>query len=60
MKYISASKGKEIGLNRFPKCHISCSIRSLRRDKWGESALIVKSGNYYYNVSSEPEIIKNV
>lgn len=56
VKYIKVSRGEEIGLNRFPKCHIAYSVREMRKTKWGKDALIVRSGNYYYNVSSEPKI----
>lgn len=52
VKYIKVERGKEIGLCRFPRKHIAYSIREIRRKEWGESALIVKSGN----VSNEPKI----
>lgn len=59
VKYIKTQRAKEIDLSNYPSCHITASIKGMRDKYWGKDALIVKSGNYYYNVSSSPEIYHN-
>ena len=59
VKYIKTQRAKEIGLRNFPNCHITASIKGMRDKYWGKDALIIKSGSYYYNVSSSPDIYHN-
>lgn len=52
--------GKEQGeicnISRFPNFHKSGSIRGMKRLYYGKNALLVKCGDYIYNVSTEPQI----
>lgn len=43
-------------MNRFPNFHRSGSISGMKRDFYGKDALLVRCGNYIYDVSSEPSI----
>lgn len=47
-------------LSRFPNFHKSGSIRGMRKLYYGNDALLVKMGNYIYNVSSEPSIYNDI
>jgi hypothetical protein len=40
----------------FPNFHKSGSIRGMKKLYYGKGALLVKCGNYIYNVSSDPQI----
>jgi hypothetical protein len=56
VKYISV---KDIDLSGFPNFHRSGSIAGMKKNVYGKNALLVRSGNYIYNVSSEPDIYNN-
>lgn len=45
---------KELG--KFPNFDKSGSVRGMKKLYYGKDALLVKCGNYIYNVSSEPSI----
>lgn len=47
-------------LSNFPNFHKSGSIMGMRKLYYGNNALLVKSGNYIYNVSSEPSIYDDI
>ena len=46
-------------LSDFPNFHITGSITGMKRMYYGKNALLVKHGNYIYNVSSSPDIYYN-
>lgn len=54
-KTLPASKSSLVA-GRFPNFHRSGSIIGMRRMFYGRAALLVRCGQYIYNVSSAPEI----
>ena len=48
--------GKRCNISRFPNFHRTGSIKGMKRMYYGRQALLVKCGEYIYNVSSEPNI----
>jgi len=55
-KHIPVGKGIEYNISRFPNFHQTGSIKGMKAKYYGKNALLVKCGNYIYNVSSEPLI----
>lgn len=47
-------------LSKFPNFSKTGSVRGMRKLYYGNDALLVKMGNYIYNVSSEPSIYNNI
>lgn len=43
-------------LDRFPNFHKSGSMRGMKKLYYGKNALLVRQGDYIYNVSAEPHI----
>lgn len=56
VKKVSIAEGEKIGLDGFPNFHKSGSISGMKKQYYGKDALLIQSGNYIYNVTSEPEI----
>lgn len=44
------------GISRFPNFHRTGSIRGMKKLCYGDDALLVRCGQYIYNVTSEPSI----
>ena len=55
-KYLSASIGKQVHIERFPNFHKSGSISGMKKLYYGKNCLLVRCGSYIYNVSAEPGI----
>ena len=55
-KRLSKEEGKRVTISRFPNFHKSGSITGMKKMYYGKDALLVRCGNWIYNVSSEPEI----
>ena len=55
-KRVSEEKGRQLNLSRFPNFHKSGSITGMKKLYYGKDALLVRCGDYIYNVSSEPAI----
>lgn len=53
---LSKEQGKQCNISRFPNFHKSGSIKGMKRIYYGMDALLVRCGDYIYNVSSEPNI----
>lgn len=53
---MTREQGKRCGISRFPNFHRTGSIKGMKRMYYGRQALLVKCGEYIYNVSSEPDI----
>jgi hypothetical protein len=47
-------------LDSFPNFYKSGSIKGMKKQYYGKDALLVKCGNYIYNVSSKPEIYNEI
>ena len=56
VKKMTVDEGKRAGLSRFPNFHKSGSVRGMKKRYYGKDCLLVKCGNYIYNVSSDPQI----
>ena len=46
--------------NKFPNFHRTGSIKGMKDKFYGQNALLVRCGQYIYNVSSEPDIYYNL
>lgn len=53
---MSIEQGRRVGIGRFPNFHKSGSVRDMKRLYYGKDCLLVRCGNYIYNVSAEPRI----
>lgn len=49
-----------LNLERFPNFHKTGSIKGMKALYYGKGSLLIKQGDYIYNVSSEPEIYFNL
>jgi len=57
VKYLSV-KGRK--LSEFPNFHKSGSITGMKNRFYGNDALLVKQGQWIYNVTTEPDIYYNL
>ena len=60
VKSISVKDGKEADLSRFPNFHKTGSVKGMKKLYYGENALLVKCGDFIYNVTSEPLIYDSI
>ncbi len=56
VKRMTVAEGKQVGIDRFPNFHRTGSVRGMKRLYYGTECLLVRCGNYIYNVTSEPQI----
>ncbi len=56
VRRLSIKDGERLGIDRFPNFIRSGSIRGMRKLYYGMNALLVRCGNYIYDVSEEPSI----
>lgn len=56
VKRMTEQKGERAGLSRFPNFHRTGNATGMKQGYYGVEALLVRCGNYIYNVSSEPHI----
>ena len=56
MKTKKMSADQSYLLEEFPSFHKSGSIRGMKKMYYGKNALLVRCGNYIYNVTSNPKI----
>lgn len=59
MKTKQLNKGAKVDLSTFPNFHKTGSIAGMKKLYYGKDALLVKSGSYIYNVTSQPDIYHN-
>lgn len=55
-KKLDTSKGEEVKISEFPNFSANGSIIGMKQKYYGKNALLVRCGNYIYNVTSEPKI----
>lgn len=55
-KTLKVKDGERIGIDKYPNFHKTGSIAGMKKLYYGEDALLVRCGNYIYNVTSNPEI----
>lgn len=58
VKIINKEEAPE-NLSNFPNFHKSGSITGMKKLYYGKDALLVRCGDYIYNVTSEPKIYHN-
>ena len=51
---MTIEQGKRVGINRFPNFHRTGSIRGMKKLYYGADCLLVRCGNFIYNVTAEP------
>lgn len=56
VKTLPASEYDKYKLDEFPNFHKSGNIRGMKEQYYGKDALLVRCGNYIYNVTSQPDI----
>lgn len=56
VKKMNVADGDRVGIGDCPNIHKTGSVTQMRRKYWGSNALVVRCGNYYYNVTEKPEI----
>lgn len=56
VKYISVKDKEKFNLESFPNFHKSGSITGMKNLYYGKDALLVKCGQWIYNVSRSPDI----
>lgn len=56
VKRMTIEEGKRVGISRFPNFHKTGSVRGMKKLYYGAYCLLVRVGNYMYNVTSEPQI----
>lgn len=56
VKYIYKSEKESLRLSSFPNFHASGSIAGMKKKYYGENALLVRCGQWIYNVTSAPWI----
>ena len=57
---MTKEQGKRFGLSEFPNFHKNGSIKGMKKLYYGKNALLVRCGDYIYNVSSQPNIYYQV
>lgn len=55
-KKLSKEEVNKLNINRLQNPHKSGSISGMKKLYYSKDALLVRCGNWIYNVSSEPEI----
>lgn len=60
MKAKQLNKDARVDLSKFPNFSKTGSIKGMKNKYYGKDALLVKSGSYIYNVTSEPHIYYNL
>ena len=56
VRKMSVDEGVKAGLSAYPNFHKSRNVVGMKRKYYGRDALLVRSGDYIYNVSATPEI----
>lgn len=51
---MKVAEGRRLNIGQFPNFHRSGSIRGMKKLYYGEDCLLVRCGNYIYNVTSSP------
>lgn len=59
VKIMTIEQGAKNGIGNYPNFHRSGSVIGMKRQFYGENALLVRCGSYIYNVSSNPKIYNN-
>ena len=52
-RYMRKADAERCNLSQYPNFHASGSIRGMKEKYYGKDALLVRSGDYIYNVPAE-------
>lgn len=50
VRYLYVEDGERLGVEAYPNIHRTGSVAGMKKLYWGPSAMVVRCGNYYYNV----------
>lgn len=50
IKYLSVTKGQKVHIEQYPNFHKSGSIKGMKEKYYGKNAMLVRCGDYIYNV----------
>jgi hypothetical protein len=56
VKTMSVAEGKRWHISDYPNFHSTGSVTGMRKQYYGKMALLVKCGDFIYNVTTAPEI----
>ena len=56
IRYLTVARGKAIHIENYPNFHKSGSVAGMKKQYYGENALLVRCGSYIYNVTTKPDI----
>jgi len=56
VKKLSVQNGVELNIDEYPNFHKSGSIKGMKKLYYGKDSLLVRCGDYIYNVTSNPTI----
>ena len=59
VKSMTREEGERYNISNYPNFHISGSVKGMKNLYYGKNCLLVKCGDYIYNVSSNEEIYNN-
>ncbi len=50
VKYLSVTRGRKVHIEQYPNFHKSGSIKGMKERYYGKNAMLVRCGDYIYNV----------
>lgn len=50
VKYLSVTRGQKVHIEQYPNFHKSGSIKGMKERYYGKNAMLVRCGDYIYNV----------
>ena len=56
VRYLTVARGRAIHIENYPNFHKSGSVAGMKKQYYGENTLLVRCGNYIYNVTTKPDI----
>lgn len=59
VKKLNVLEGQKIGISKYPNFHISGSIKGMKKQFYGKNALLVRCGQYIYNVPNNIYLYAN-
>lgn len=55
-RYLKKALGERVNIHRFPNFHRTGSIAGMKKNYYGRGVLLVRCGQYIYNVTADPSI----
>lgn len=56
VRYLTVARGRAMHIENYPNFHKSGSVAGMKKQYYGENALLVRCGSYIYNVTTKPDI----